>query len=309
MILGSLSKNNGDGNKNVIPKCNLTQSQVFGDYSAFLFTLYNTGELSCNWMGTNGFNVKIENEWFIVTCSRCHQNLNFGNFTLWFCLRLRVVILGSLNKNNGDGNENVIPKCNLTQSQVFGDYSAFLFTLYNTGELSCNWMGTNGFNVKIENEWFIFTCSRCHQNLNFGNFTLWFCLRLRVVILGSFSKNNGDGNENVIPKCNLTQSQVFGDYSAFLFTLYNTGELSCNWMGTNGFNVKIENEWFIVTCSRCHQNLNFGLWSTAEKCTEIRAAPAARAFFTFLTNDILALWRCSCRSRRLCLNSLMIVFC
>lgn len=37
--------------------------------------MYNTGELSCNWMATNGFKVKIGNKWFIVVCLRFHQNL------------------------------------------------------------------------------------------------------------------------------------------------------------------------------------------------------------------------------------------
>ena len=53
--------------------------------------------------------------------------------------------------------------------------------------------------------------------------------------------------------------QVFRDYSV-LFTLYNTGELSCNWMGTNGFKVNIENEWFIVVCSPCYYIVNRGEW-------------------------------------------------
>ena len=50
------------------------------------------------------------------------------------------------------------------------------------------------------------------------------------------SKRQQDGysNENAIPKYNLALSQVFRGYSV-LFTLCNTGELSCNWMGTNGF--------------------------------------------------------------------------
>ena len=55
-----------------------------------------------------------------------------------------------------------------------------------------------------------------------------------MMLLGSLSKDDGYGNENVIPKYNLAQSQDFHDYSV-LFTLYNTGELSCNRMGTNGF--------------------------------------------------------------------------
>ena len=83
-ILRSLSKDDGYGNKNVSPKYNLALSQVFRNY-IFLFTLYNTVELCCNWMGTNGLRVKTENDWFIVICSRCRKNLKFGDFTLLFC--------------------------------------------------------------------------------------------------------------------------------------------------------------------------------------------------------------------------------
>ena len=35
-------------------------------------------------MGTNGFKVKTENDFFVVICSRCRQNLKFGDFTLLF---------------------------------------------------------------------------------------------------------------------------------------------------------------------------------------------------------------------------------
>ena len=73
-----------DKGLNVSPKYNLALWQVFRDYSV-LFTLYNTGELSCNWMGANGFKAKTENDCFIVICSRCRQNLKFGDFTLLFC--------------------------------------------------------------------------------------------------------------------------------------------------------------------------------------------------------------------------------
>ena len=86
-----------------------------------------------------------------------------------------------------------------------------------------------------------------------------FLLSLSICIKGSLSKDDsyGYGYENVIPKYNLALSQVFRDYSV-LFTLYNTGELSCNWMGTNGCKVIIGNVWFIVICSLCRQNLKFG---------------------------------------------------
>ena len=125
--------------------------------------------------------------------------------------------------------------------------------------------------------------------------------------IGSLSKDDGYGNKNVSPKYNLALSQLFRDYSV-LFTLCNTGELSCNWMGTNGLKVKTENDFFIVICSCCRQNLKFGyftllhivLWSTAEKCTEIRVASCSTRIFPFLTNHILALWRCRSPPRRLC---------
>ena len=82
-LLGSLSKDNGNSNEQHHLKYNLVPLQVFCNYSV-LFTLHNTGELSCNWMGTNGLQVKIEDKWFIVTSSRCLQNLKFGDFTLLY---------------------------------------------------------------------------------------------------------------------------------------------------------------------------------------------------------------------------------
>ena len=84
--LGSLSKEDGYSNKNGSPKYNFALSQVFRNYSV-LFTQHNTvtGELSCNWMGINGFKVKTENGFFTVMCSRCRQNLKFGDFRLLFC--------------------------------------------------------------------------------------------------------------------------------------------------------------------------------------------------------------------------------
>ena len=70
-----------------------------------------------------------------------------------------------------------------------------------------------------------------------------FCFRnkcfLRPKTEKPFLVDNGNVYENVSPKYNLTLSQVFRDYSV-LCTLYNTGELRCNSMGTNGFKVKIE---------------------------------------------------------------------
>ena len=44
---------------------------------------------------------------------------------------------------------------------------------------------------------------------------------------------------------------------------------------------------------------------TAKILAKIRAARAARLFMFFLTNDIIALWRCRSRSRRRFLNFLL----
>ena len=128
-------------------------------------------------------------------------------------------------------------------------------------------------------------------------------------LLGSLSKDDGYGNENVIPKYNLALWQVFRSYSV-LFTFYNTGELSCNWMGTNGFKVKTENDCFIVICSRCLQYLKYGdftLFLCGVRQTNARkfVLHVQHEHFPFLTNNIIALWRCRSRSRRLCLNSLV----
>ena len=53
------------------------------DYS-ILFILYSMGEVSYNWIGKDGFEVKSETERFIVVCPRCRQNLKIGHFKLWF---------------------------------------------------------------------------------------------------------------------------------------------------------------------------------------------------------------------------------
>ena len=40
-----------------------------------LTVLYNMGEVACNWIGTDGFEVKSETERLTVVCPRCRQNL------------------------------------------------------------------------------------------------------------------------------------------------------------------------------------------------------------------------------------------
>ena len=54
--------------------------QVFRDYS-ILYILYNMCEVSYNWIGVDGFELKSETERLTVVCPRCRQNLKFGYFT------------------------------------------------------------------------------------------------------------------------------------------------------------------------------------------------------------------------------------
>ena len=49
-----------------------------------LFMLYVMGELSNKWIGTDGFEVKRENEKFTAMCPLCPQNLKMGHFKLLF---------------------------------------------------------------------------------------------------------------------------------------------------------------------------------------------------------------------------------
>ena len=150
-------------------------------------------------------------------------------------------------------------------------------------------------------------CRMCSTNIlvlstnNITAFWRWRCRSRR----GFWEYQNGS------PKYNLALSQVFRDYSV-LFTLYNTGELFCNWMDTNGFKVRTENNCFVVICSRCRQNLKFGDFTSLfcgvrQKMHGNSCYTCSTMIFPFLTNDVLALWRCCSRSRssRLCLNSLL----
>ena len=73
-------------------------------------------------------------------------------------------------------------------------------------------------------------------------------------------------------------------------------------------NEKVITTYFI--CSSCRQNLKYGefklLFCGVRK--EMHGNPCCTCstnVFRFLTNSILALWRCLSRSRRLCLNSLL----
>ena len=57
--------------------------QVFRDYSVCSHCTIRANYPVTGWVRT--VLNKLENERFIVICSRCRQNLKFGDFTLFFC--------------------------------------------------------------------------------------------------------------------------------------------------------------------------------------------------------------------------------
>ena len=67
------------------------------------------------------------------------------------------------------------------------------------------------------------------------------CLSTLSLLLGSLSKDDGDGNENVTWKYNFAFFLLFRDYSGSV-NLYIVAELSWNRIGRNGVKVKTENE-------------------------------------------------------------------
>ena len=63
---------------------------MFCDF-VVLVALNKVGKVSFHLIGTNGFYVKEENEWFAAAGSRCHENLKYDNFTSPFS-RLRQIM-------------------------------------------------------------------------------------------------------------------------------------------------------------------------------------------------------------------------
>ena len=53
----------------------LRRRNRFFEMYSILFIVYNVGEVSYNWIGTDGFEVKSETERFTLVCPRCRQNL------------------------------------------------------------------------------------------------------------------------------------------------------------------------------------------------------------------------------------------
>ena len=89
--------------------------------------------------------------------------------------------------------------------------------------------------------------------------------------------------------------------NSVLFTTYNTGEQNVY----EQFKVIIEdvNEWFIVIFSRCRRNQQFDDL-TLLFCGITQRNARNTSICPLLSNNILALLRSRCCSRRLCFNSL-----
>ena len=83
------------------------------------------------------------------------------------------------------------------------------------------------------------------------------------------------------------------------------GEVTNNWIGTDGFEVKSETKRFTVVCPRCGKNLNLVISRSSfdEYAREMLKNACHRNILVLLTNNITAFWRCRCRSRRRFLNS------
>ena len=97
------------------------------------------------------------------------------------------IIIGSLNNNDGNGNENIIRKYIFIAFVLLRDYFNSL-NFYKNGELSRNQIGRSGIQVKKENEKFTVVRSRS------PHFTLLFCR----------------GRQRNVPKCKThVQSDCF----------------------------------------------------------------------------------------------------
>ena len=78
-----------------------------------------------------------------------------------------------------------------------------------------------------------------------------------IVIIGSLTSDDGNGNENVTSKYNFISFVLLRDYFN-LINFYRNGELSMNQISRSGVQIKKESEKFTVVCSRSPKNLEFG---------------------------------------------------
>lgn len=90
--------------------------------------------------------------------------------------------------------------------------------------------------------------------------------------------------------------------------LNNMGEVWNNRFGTYRFEAKRDKERFTVVCKCCRQNSKIGhftllFWRLREMYKRV-CRTCSTIIFPLSTNDIIALWRCRCRSLRCFLNPL-----
>ena len=111
--------------------------------------------------------------------SRNNVKTNYA-VTHWIIRCVWSIIIGSLNNNDGNGNENIIRKYIFIAFVLLRDYFNSL-NFYKNGELSRNQIGRSGVQVKKENEKVTVVRSRS------PHFTLLFCR----------------GRQRNVPKCNV----------------------------------------------------------------------------------------------------------
>ena len=82
------------------------------------------------------------------------------------------------------------------------------------------------------------------------------------------------------------------------------GEVSYNWIGTDGFEVKSETERFTLSLSTLSSNiLNFVISRSSfdeygREMYKNACCTCSTIILVLLTNNITAFWRCRCCSRR-----------
>ena len=121
---------------------------------------------------------------------------------------------------------------------------------------------------------------------------------VKKTTLGSLRRCDGNCNENIALKLNFVLSSVFCDFST-LVALYKIGGVHFRWLGTNGFQVKAENERFTAASSRYRQNLKYENFTSTRRLADYVKILHQKAYrtcctiiFLHLTNQIIDLGRC-----------------